>query len=301
MLFANQYKHFHWKLIQAITVFALSLTQMVNAETFYSQRVKNPSKNDGAITSGFSYSWSPPIIQCCADDIKLKETKVVRSVTWWGKFVKNNPPNTIKFNLKFYGDKNGFPDNDKILVSSDIVFEKLFDTGEKFGAKTDGDDIYEFSANLSKPTSLNKGERVWFSLFSDSGAKFGAFQWRFQDGGNNNAIYDARRLKTNEINKELSDFVFDWKYSMNWNFSFELSGALLPGSVVKMNSSQFGSFPYQFRFNSKDDTEYKVEASEDLKQWIQIDNIKGNGKTISYSDKRKAIFSKQFYRVKFNK
>ena len=56
-------------------------------------------------------------------------------------------------------------------------------------------------------------------------------------------------------------------------------------------------FPYQFRFNSKDDTEYKVQASEDLKQWIQIYNIKGNGKTISYSDKRKAIFSKQFYRV----
>ena len=56
--------------------------------------------------------------------------------------------------------------------------------------------------------------------------------------------------------------------------------------------------PVNFSFFSERRKSYVVEFSSDLKEWGELESIKGNGKSIEFTDTREALFQKQYYRVK---
>ena len=56
--------------------------------------------------------------------------------------------------------------------------------------------------------------------------------------------------------------------------------------------------PVNFSFFSERRKSYVVEFSSDLKVWGELESIKGNGKSIEFTDTREALFQKQYYRVK---
>ena len=56
--------------------------------------------------------------------------------------------------------------------------------------------------------------------------------------------------------------------------------------------------PFGFSFNTEEGTSYKVEASDDLRKWQQLRDVKGTGKLFKFLDFRKAIYEQQYYRVK---
>ena len=58
------------------------------------------------------------------------------------------------------------------------------------------------------------------------------------------------------------------------------------------------TIPFEVLFKSKQDLTYILQASSDLKNWSTIQEAKGNGDEITITDWRKAIFQKQYYRVK---
>ena len=63
---------------------------------------------------------------------------------------------------------------------------------------------------------------------------------------------------------------------------------------VKHNTS----IPFEITFKSEKDLTYIFQASSDLKKWSGIEEIIGTGNAINVADRRKAIFQKQYYRVK---
>ncbi|MDB4794665.1 PQQ-binding-like beta-propeller repeat protein [bacterium] len=72
--------------------------------------------------------------------------------------------------------------------------------------------------------------------------------------------------------------------------------------VIGENSIKFTSFDknefFTISFESKSDSTYKIEASHDLRKWDEIGEVQGTGSSVEFTDWRKALFQKQYYRVK---
>ena len=58
------------------------------------------------------------------------------------------------------------------------------------------------------------------------------------------------------------------------------------------------ALPFTFIFNSEKDAVYSMEVSDDLIEWSKLREIRGSGNKIEVVDSRKAIFQKQYYRVR---
>ena len=56
--------------------------------------------------------------------------------------------------------------------------------------------------------------------------------------------------------------------------------------------------PFGFSFDSQNGKGYVVEATDDLSKWNLVETIQGTGSTVKFTDKREAIFERQYYRVK---
>ena len=58
--------------------------------------------------------------------------------------------------------------------------------------------------------------------------------------------------------------------------------------------------PFGVSFTAKDDETYVVEVTQDLKQWGELETIKGTGKQVKFTDPRQPLvpFKRNFYRVK---
>ncbi|MDP7052196.1 MAG: choice-of-anchor M domain-containing protein [Verrucomicrobiota bacterium] len=56
--------------------------------------------------------------------------------------------------------------------------------------------------------------------------------------------------------------------------------------------------PFSLTLQTKAGMNYIIEASHDLKQWGEIGEIQGTGSSVEFTDWRKALFQKQYYRVK---
>ncbi|MEC9331665.1 MAG: PKD domain-containing protein [Verrucomicrobiota bacterium] len=56
--------------------------------------------------------------------------------------------------------------------------------------------------------------------------------------------------------------------------------------------------PISFNFKSSLGFTYEIEASVDLSKWSKIHTIIGTGQEVKFKDNRKAIFEKQYYRIK---
>ena len=106
-------------------------TKFVAASPFFSQRVENPNSRDSAAGSDVDAFFGRGSI--FADNVTLESSKTARSVIWWGYFDDNKVPNSLNFNIRFYANKNGLPDTENILSSTNIAFIKFNDTKMKLG------------------------------------------------------------------------------------------------------------------------------------------------------------------------
>ena len=279
------------------------LTDQIFASPFFSQRVPNPRTEDGSQSSSTIYNFfGRPVAQRCADNFRVSSPKVARSVSWWGKFKNNKAPNSIKFNVKIYGDKNGRPDNDTVLSSTNVSYTKLTDTGQNVGGKSGGDDIYVFRANIT-PAPIEAGKRFWFSVLGDSGQEYGSFGWRF--------IIDTRNISVSDVqdlNENISGIIFDWKEQAFNNFSFVLDDEFISGlpmpdlgsAIPEIETFSNLSNPFSLTFKTRKDLLYNIEASSDLKKWTTLNQIRGTGNSVEFTDWREAIFQNQYYRVKLS-
>jgi len=279
------------------------LSDLVFASPFFSQRVPNPRSEDGSLSSSTIYNFfGRTVVQRCADNFRISSSKVVRSVSWWGKFKNNKAPKSIEFDVKIYGDKNGRPDNNKVLSSTNISFTQLTDTGQNFGGKSTGDDIYVFRANIA-PVPIEAEKQFWFSVLGDSGEGNGSFGWRF--------IIDNRDISVSnvqDLNGDISGMNFDWKEQAFNNFSFVLddkfiSGLPLPDLVSEIPEIEtFNKLNnlFSITFKTQKALLYNIETSSDLKKWSTSRQIRGTGNTVQFTDEREAIFKNQYFRVKLS-
>ena len=63
---------------------------------------------------------------------------------------------------------------------------------------------------------------------------------------------------------------------------------------VKHNTT----IPFKISFKSEKDSTYVIEASHDLMKWSEIGEVQGTGTSVKFIERRKALFPKQYYRVK---
>ena len=63
---------------------------------------------------------------------------------------------------------------------------------------------------------------------------------------------------------------------------------------VKHNTT----IPFEISFKSEKDSTYVIEASHDLMKWSEIGEVQGTGTSVKFIERRKALFPKQYYRVK---
>ena len=56
--------------------------------------------------------------------------------------------------------------------------------------------------------------------------------------------------------------------------------------------------PFGLEFKGEAGREYVVEATDDLKEWKLVRTLTGVGSAIKFTDTRKALFEKQYYRVR---
>jgi len=277
------------------------LSNSAFSSPFFFQRVPNPSVEDASMSSALIYDWfGRSVVQRVADNFTVSSSKTIRSVSWWGIFLDNNAPNSIHFNIKIFGDKNGRPDNQNILNSTNVNYSKLEDTGENSGGKWWGDNIYVFRANIT-PTVIEAGKQFWFSVAGDSGEQYGPFGWRLNDVSRGISFYDVPDYKG-----DFNNMIFSWKYQQSSNFSFVLDDEFITGLPLPNNISTSTDIlsisnrtrPFSITFKSETDSLYKVEASENLRQWSTIKEIRARKNTTTFTDIRRAIFKKQYYRIK---
>jgi hypothetical protein len=55
--------------------------------------------------------------------------------------------------------------------------------------------------------------------------------------------------------------------------------------------------PFGFSFESQKGKGYVVEASDDLRKWNLVERLTGTGSAVQFTDKREAVFERQYYRV----
>ena len=76
----------------------------------------------------------------------------------------------------------------------------------------------------------------------------------------------------------------------------------LPVQILKkklvIKSFNSHATPFSLTFETQSDSTYKVEASHDLKKWGEIGDVQGNGSSVKFIERRKAMFPQQYYRVK---
>ena len=72
--------------------------------------------------------------------------------------------------------------------------------------------------------------------------------------------------------------------------------AVMAGSGVSILS--YTRSPFGFSFDTGKDKSYAVEATGDLLKWNRVETFQGTGSAVQFTDTRKALFGKQYYRVK---
>ena len=69
---------------------------------------------------------------------------------------------------------------------------------------------------------------------------------------------------------------------------------------IEISTVSTGAAPFSFTFETEPDTAYRIDSTSDLSpegEWTKIGSIPGSGEPVEFSDKRKALFPMQFYRV----
>jgi hypothetical protein len=67
---------------------------------------------------------------------------------------------------------------------------------------------------------------------------------------------------------------------------------------IKINAVSKTASPFTISFESKSGSTYTIEVSHDLKQWGEIGEAQGTGSSVEFTDWQKALFQRQYFRVK---
>ena len=67
---------------------------------------------------------------------------------------------------------------------------------------------------------------------------------------------------------------------------------------LEINTFSKSASPFTISFESRSGVAYIIEASHDLKKWGEIGEVQATGSSVEFTDWRKALFQKQYYRVK---
>ena len=70
------------------------------------------------------------------------------------------------------------------------------------------------------------------------------------------------------------------------------------GSGIHLYVKHNTTIPFEISFKSEKDSTYVIEASHDLMKWSEIGEVQGTGTSVKFIERRKALFPKQYYRVK---
>ena len=122
------------------------------------------------------------------------------------------------------------------------------------------------------------GQKIEHSKYLDSMGKSLIEHYKVINGGH--TLFDFK-VNDKSLNEVIWDFMSKHKIKKP-----ELR--IMPTRVL----------PFTFIFNSENDAKYSLEVSNDLTAWSKLQEAKGTGKQIEFVDSRKAIFQKQYYRVK---
>ena len=84
------------------------------------------------------------------------------------------------------------------------------------------------------------------------------------------------------------------------NKSVELTRRVIVETSIKetIRIEKYNSVPFWFKFKSKKEKSYAIESSTDLKEWKEINVIKGTGAIVRFEDERDQVFLQIYFRVR---
>jgi len=69
---------------------------------------------------------------------------------------------------------------------------------------------------------------------------------------------------------------------------------------LEINTFSKSAAPFSLTFETESDSTYVIEASHDLQKWGEIGEVQGTGSSVKFIERRKALFPKQYYRVRID-
>ena len=84
------------------------------------------------------------------------------------------------------------------------------------------------------------------------------------------------------------------------NSSAELTRRIIVGDLIidPIRIKIYNTNPFSFEFNSIKEKSYAIEFSTDLKEWKEINVIKGTGAIVRFEDERDQVFLQIYFRVR---
>jgi hypothetical protein len=67
---------------------------------------------------------------------------------------------------------------------------------------------------------------------------------------------------------------------------------------LEINTFSKSASPFTISFKSRSGAAYIIEITHDLEQWGELGEVQGTGSLVEFTDWRKALFQKQYFRVK---
>ena len=172
--------------------------------------------------------------------------------------------------IGWQGDSTSSETSISITMDKAKSITPIFGTNVKVNA-IGGGNVIQTPAN-----PVPYGSTVSFKAEPEDGNYF--FRWAGETTGNENPI-QLKITKSNPV----------------------ISGLFAPSPVgykIKITSFNSHASPFSLTFETESDSSYKIEASHDLQKWSEIGEVQGTGNSVKFIERRKALFPKQFYRVK---
>ncbi|MDE2641804.1 MAG: PQQ-binding-like beta-propeller repeat protein [Verrucomicrobiota bacterium] len=177
-----------------------------------------------------------------------------------------------------------------------------------------GDLIWEFETESYVATSPSIGADGTVYVGSDDrnvyalDGKIGAKQWKFRTGSyvaSSPAIvadgtvyvgsrdYNVYAFETSSTGPADSSWpMFSQNAQRTERAPTSVSDAL------QITISDKTAWSFIVSFITLEDSTYVFQASADLKNWSKVEEVNGTGDEVKVTDRREAIFQKQYYRVK---
>jgi hypothetical protein len=75
---------------------------------------------------------------------------------------------------------------------------------------------------------------------------------------------------------------------------------LLVADQIKITSFNNHAALFTLSFETKSDSTYTIEVTQDLKQWDEIGEVQGTGSSVNFTDPRLPVipFERNYFRVK---